>query len=113
MVAAVDADHPGPHHAAVVSVAADAERAAGRRRGVRLHRAHAGPGQAWTRPRLGRSVIPVAAAVGLAAAIAFSQDIPDVLRPDLTIAYTDTDGHGQRGDRRPPGPRSITRPSTP
>jgi len=25
-----------------------------------------------------------------------------VLRPDLTIAYTDTDGHGQRGDRRPP-----------
>jgi galactan 5-O-arabinofuranosyltransferase len=51
----------------------------------------------------GRSVLPVAASIGLAAAIAFSQDIPDVLRPDLTIAYTDTDGHGQRGDRRPPG----------
>ncbi|OCB48114.1 arabinofuranosyltransferase [Mycobacterium malmoense] len=51
----------------------------------------------------GRAVLPVAAAVGLAAAIAFSQDIPDVLRPDLTIAYTDTDGYGQRGDRRPPG----------
>jgi galactan 5-O-arabinofuranosyltransferase len=50
----------------------------------------------------GRAVIPVAGAIGLAAAIAFSQDIPDVLRPDLTIAYTDTDGHGQRGDRRPP-----------
>jgi galactan 5-O-arabinofuranosyltransferase len=50
----------------------------------------------------GRAVLPVAASVGLAAAIAFSQDIPDVLRPDLTIAYTDTDGHGQRGDRRPP-----------
>jgi galactan 5-O-arabinofuranosyltransferase len=50
----------------------------------------------------GRSVVPVASAIGLAAAIAFSQDIPDVLRPDLTIAYTDTDGHGQRGDRRPP-----------
>jgi galactan 5-O-arabinofuranosyltransferase len=50
----------------------------------------------------GRSVVPVAGAIGLAAAIAFSQDIPDVLRPDLTIAYTDTDGHGQRGDRRPP-----------
>ncbi|HEY0226700.1 MAG TPA: galactan 5-O-arabinofuranosyltransferase [Mycobacterium sp.] len=46
---------------------------------------------------------PIAWAIGLAAAIAFSQDIPDVLRPDLTIAYTDTDGHGQRGDRRPPG----------
>jgi galactan 5-O-arabinofuranosyltransferase len=51
----------------------------------------------------GRGVLPVAAAIGLAGAIAFSQDIPDVLRPDLTIAYTDTDGHGQRGDRRPPG----------
>jgi galactan 5-O-arabinofuranosyltransferase len=50
----------------------------------------------------GRAVLPVAASMGLAAAIAFSQDIPDVLRPDLTIAYTDTDGHGQRGDRRPP-----------
>jgi galactan 5-O-arabinofuranosyltransferase len=50
----------------------------------------------------GRAILPVAAAIGLAAAIAFSQDIPDVLRPDLTIAYTDTDGDGQRGDRRPP-----------
>jgi galactan 5-O-arabinofuranosyltransferase len=49
-----------------------------------------------------RAIVPVAAAIGLAGAIAFSQDIPDVLRPDLTIAYTDTDGHGQRGDRRPP-----------
>jgi galactan 5-O-arabinofuranosyltransferase len=49
-----------------------------------------------------RAVVPVAGAIGLTAAIAFSQDIPDVLRPDLTIAYTDTDGHGLRGDRRPP-----------
>ncbi len=51
----------------------------------------------------GRVVLPVAATIGLAAAIAFSQDIPEVLRPDLTVAYTDTDGHGQRGDRRPAG----------
>jgi galactan 5-O-arabinofuranosyltransferase len=50
----------------------------------------------------GRSVIPVAVTAGLAAGIAFSQDIPKVLRPDVTIAYTDTDGHGLRGDRRPP-----------
>lgn len=50
-----------------------------------------------------RTALPVAGAIGLAGAIAFSQDIPDVLRPDLTVAYTDTDGHGQRGDRRPPG----------
>jgi len=26
-----------------------------------------------------------------------------VLKPDLVVAYTDTDGHGQRADRRPPG----------
>jgi len=51
----------------------------------------------------GRAVLPVAATIGLAAAIAFSQDIPEVLRPDLTVAYTDTDGHGRRGDRRPAG----------
>ena len=59
--------------------------------------AAAGRDRSW-----GRTVVPVAGAMGLAAAIAFSQDIPDVLRPDLTIAYTDTDGNGQRGDRRPP-----------
>ncbi|WP_144206943.1 galactan 5-O-arabinofuranosyltransferase [Mycobacterium tilburgii] len=51
---------------------------------------------------LERVTVPVVGAIGLTATIAFSQDIPDVLRPDLTIAYTDTDGHGQRGDRRPP-----------
>jgi galactan 5-O-arabinofuranosyltransferase len=65
---------------------------------VTLALAARGREHAW-----GRAVLPVAASIGLAAAIAFSQDIPDVLRPDLTIAYTDTDGHGQRGDRRPPG----------
>ncbi len=65
---------------------------------VTLALAARGREHAW-----GRGVLPVAAAIGLAGAIAFSQDIPDVLRPDLTIAYTDTDGHGQRGDRRPPG----------
>jgi galactan 5-O-arabinofuranosyltransferase len=64
---------------------------------VTLALAARGRDHAW-----GRAVLPVAASIGLAAAIAFSQDIPDVLRPDLTIAYTDTDGHGQRGDRRPP-----------
>ncbi|MGI9126265.1 MAG: galactan 5-O-arabinofuranosyltransferase [Mycobacterium sp.] len=48
-------------------------------------------------------VIPAAVAVGLIGAIGFSQDIPHVLRPDITVAYTDTDGDGQRGDRRPPG----------
>jgi galactan 5-O-arabinofuranosyltransferase len=65
---------------------------------VTLALAARGRDHAWS-----RGVVPVAAAVGLAGAIGFSQDIPEVLRPDLTIAYTDTDGHGQRGDRRPPG----------
>lgn len=63
--------------------------------------------RAWS--ARGRAVLPVAGAVGLAAAVAFSQDIPDVLRPDLTIAYTDTDGNGQRGDRRPPGAEKFYR----
>lgn len=53
--------------------------------------------------RMSRRVIPVAVAIGLIGAIGFSQDIPHVLRPDLSVAYTDTDGDGQRGDRRPPG----------
>ena len=53
--------------------------------------------------RWNRRALVVAAAVGLIGAIGFSQDIPHVLRPDLAVAYTDTDGNGQRGDRRPPG----------
>jgi galactan 5-O-arabinofuranosyltransferase len=56
-----------------------------------------------TPPRWNRRLLTVATAVGLAGAMAFSQDIPDVLRPDLAVAYTDTDGAGQRADRRPPG----------
>ena len=50
-----------------------------------------------------RQAIPVATAIGLIGAIGFSQDIPHVLTPDLNVAYSDTDGNGQRGDRRPPG----------
>ncbi len=53
--------------------------------------------------RWGRAAYMAATAVGLIGAIGFSQDIPNVLRPDLNVAYTDTDGNGQRGDRRPPG----------
>lgn len=53
--------------------------------------------------RWNRRAIGIGVAVGLIGAIGFSQDIPHVLRPDLAVAYTDTDGNGQRGDRRPPG----------
>ncbi len=48
-------------------------------------------------------IVAAAAAVGAIGAMTFSQDIPDVLRPDIAVAYTDTDGYGQRADRRPPG----------
>ena len=59
--------------------------------------------QALSRARTGAAVPAVATAIGLAGAVAFSQDIPELLRPDITVAYTDTDGHGDRGDRRAPG----------
>ena len=54
-------------------------------------------------PRTGQRVIAAGAAIGAIGAVTFTQDIPDVLRPDIVVAYTDTDGSGQRADRRPPG----------
>ncbi len=57
----------------------------------------------------GRRVVAAAAALGAIGALTFSQDIPDVLRSDIVIAYTDTDGHGQRADRRPPGAEQYYR----
>ncbi|AYM40305.1 galactan 5-O-arabinofuranosyltransferase [Mycobacteroides chelonae] len=60
---------------------------------------------AWAAVRA-KSATIVAAVIGLAGALAFSQDIPNVLRNDIVIAYADTDGTGQRADRRPPGPES-------
>jgi galactan 5-O-arabinofuranosyltransferase len=50
-----------------------------------------------------RRIVAAAAVVGAIGAVTFSQDIPDVLRSDIAVAYTDTDGGGQRADRRPPG----------
>ncbi|HEX2286470.1 MAG TPA: galactan 5-O-arabinofuranosyltransferase [Mycobacterium sp.] len=50
-----------------------------------------------------KRVVAAAATLGAIGALTFSQDIPDVLRPDIVVAYTDTDGSGQRADRRPPG----------
>jgi len=54
-------------------------------------------------PATRRRIVTVAGVLGLIGALTFSQDIPDVLRPDLIVAYTDTDASGQRADRRPPG----------
>ena len=59
-------------------------------------------------PNAGR-VVAVATAIGALGAVTFSQDIPDVLRSDIVVAYTDTDGYGERADRRPPGAEQYYR----
>lgn len=56
-----------------------------------------------------KRLLATATALGLIGALTFSQDIPDVLRPDITVAYTDTGGDGQRADRRPPGAEKYYR----
>ncbi|MGH3639999.1 MAG: galactan 5-O-arabinofuranosyltransferase [Mycobacterium sp.] len=60
-------------------------------------------------PRTRQRVIAAGAALGAIGAMTFTQDIPDVLRPDIVVAYTDTDGTGQRADRRPPGAEQYYR----
>jgi galactan 5-O-arabinofuranosyltransferase len=42
------------------------------------------------------------AVVGVLGAASFAQDIPHTLTPEITTAYTDTDGDGVRADQRPP-----------
>jgi galactan 5-O-arabinofuranosyltransferase len=64
---------------------------------------------ARVRPENARRVVAAAATVGAISALTFSQDIPDVLRSDIVVAYTDTDGYGQRADRRPPGAEQYYR----
>jgi galactan 5-O-arabinofuranosyltransferase len=60
-------------------------------------------------PRTRQRVVAAGAALGAIGAMTFTQDIPDVLRPDIVVAYTDTDGSGQRADRRPPGAEQYYR----
>ncbi|MER7455123.1 arabinofuranosyltransferase, partial [Nocardia beijingensis] len=55
--------------------------------------------QALNEPARFRLVAIVVATVG---ALAFVQDIPHVLTPEITTAYTDTDGDGKRADQRNP-----------
>ncbi|WP_433685965.1 galactan 5-O-arabinofuranosyltransferase [Nocardia sp. CA-119907] len=47
--------------------------------------------------------------VAVVGALAFTQDIPRVLKPEITTAYTDTDGHGERADKRAPGAAAYYR----
>jgi galactan 5-O-arabinofuranosyltransferase len=60
-------------------------------------------------PRTRQRVVAMGAVLGSIGAMTFTQDIPDVLRPDIVVAYTDTDGTGQRADRRPPGAEQYYR----
>ncbi len=64
---------------------------------------------ARVKPENSRRVVAVAATLGAIGALTYSQDIPDVLRSDIVVAYTDTDGNGQRADRRPPGSEQYYR----
>ncbi|BBX19736.1 arabinofuranosyltransferase [Mycolicibacterium duvalii] len=58
---------------------------------------------ARVQPGNAHRVVAVATTIGALGAVTFSQDIPDVLRSDIAVAYSDTDGYGDRADRRPPG----------
>ncbi|WP_028476045.1 arabinofuranosyltransferase [Nocardia sp. CNY236] len=49
----------------------------------------------------------VAIVVAVAGALAFTQDIPRILTPEITTAYTDTDGDGYRADERAPSSVSF------
>ncbi|AFM19668.1 Arabinofuranosyltransferase A C terminal/Arabinofuranosyltransferase N terminal [Mycolicibacterium chubuense NBB4] len=60
-------------------------------------------------PANARRVVAAGTVIGALGAVTFSQDIPDVLRSDIVVAYTDTDGSGQRADRRPPGAEQYYR----
>jgi galactan 5-O-arabinofuranosyltransferase len=53
-------------------------------------------------PPASKRIVAAAAVVGAVGALGFSQDLPNILKPDIVVAYTDTDGYGQRADRRPP-----------
>ncbi|WP_072689409.1 galactan 5-O-arabinofuranosyltransferase [Rhodococcus marinonascens] len=41
--------------------------------------------------------------IGVLAGLSFVQNIPQFLSSDIAVAYTDTDGDGNRADQRPPG----------
>lgn len=60
--------------------------------------------QAFDEPKRLKFAVVVVAIVG---ALAFTQDIPQVLKPEITTAYTDTDGNGERADKRAPGAASY------
>ncbi|MDV6299364.1 galactan 5-O-arabinofuranosyltransferase [Dietzia maris] len=83
---------------AITDVAGLAVRLAGRQNGTDRPAA-----EAADRRRRATAVVGVLASL---AALAHAQGIPDHLHEEIRLAYTDTDGHGERADRYPPGPES-------
>ncbi|MDL9937661.1 galactan 5-O-arabinofuranosyltransferase [Gordonia sp. ABSL1-1] len=60
----------------------------------------------WLIERFG-DVRVLVGAVATLAAIALAQSIPGHLSTEISTAYTDTDGHGERADHRPAGAESY------
>jgi galactan 5-O-arabinofuranosyltransferase len=60
----------------------------------------------WAVRRLG-DVRVVVGALAVLSAIAMAQGIPGHLATEITTAYTDTDGYGERADARPAGAESY------
>ncbi|GAA1714187.1 galactan 5-O-arabinofuranosyltransferase [Dietzia cercidiphylli] len=83
---------------AIAELAGLAVRAAGRQGGADRPAA-----EAADRRRRATAVVGVVATL---AALAHAQGIPDHLHEEIRLAYTDTDGDGERADRFPPGPES-------
>lgn len=83
---------------AIAEVAGLLVRAAGRQNGTARPAAEA----AHRRLRAGAAV----GVVATLAVLAQVQGIPDHLHEEIRLAYTDTDGAGERADRFPPGPES-------
>ena len=83
---------------AVAELAGLAVRAASRQGGADRPAA-----EAADRRRRATAVVGVVATL---AALAHAQGIPDHLHEEIRLAYTDTDGDGERADRFPPGPES-------
>ena len=97
------------HHAAVVPAAADPDGAAGRRGRVRLRRGRAGHRRARTAPRPARRVVARRGRARRDRRADVQPGHPRRAAPDIVVAYTDTDGNGQRADRRPPGAEQYYR----
>lgn len=70
--------------------------------GVVAERVRAGKPE-WEGRLAARRVVALAVVLGALGTIAFAQRIPTVLDGDIRIAYSDTDGAGERADRMPAG----------